>query len=277
MTALSAILLGFIQGVAEFLPISSSGHLAVLQNVFHLQTAENGHMLFDVMLHLGTVAAIVIAYWKDIRYIIQDSVALVRSSRGEVSYARKDHSGGRLLLMLFFGSLPLILILPIHDAMESLYYKTGFIGAAFLLTGGLLYAADKMSAGRRNERTMLVRDALLIGLCQAAATIPGISRSGATIGAGLATGHTRAYSMKYSLLLSVPAVLGANFLTMIKAFREGVDWSCFPAYLLGTAVAFGIGYVSIILMKRIVKKGRFDKFAYYMWGVGIFTLIASLF
>ena len=277
MTILSAAFLGFVQGVAEFLPISSSGHLAVLQNVFHMQTAENGHLFFDVLLHLGTVAAIVLAYWKDIRYIITDCVELVRNCRGNYPVGRKEYNGGRLLLMLFFGSLPLFLVLPVHDALESLYYKTGYIGAAFLLTGAMLYVMEKMPVGKRTERTMRIRDTLLIGLAQAVATIPGISRSGATIGAGLATGHSRSYSMKYSLLLSIPAVLGANFLSLIKALKAGVDTALLPAYLVGMVVAFGVGYVTILLMRRIVKKGQFKGLAYYMIGVGLFALIASLF
>lgn len=277
MSILNAVFLGFIQGVAEFLPISSSGHLAVLQNVFNMQTAEEGHMLFDVLLHLGTLIAIVIAYWKDIVYVVSDTVSLVRSSNEAFPEERTEHPGARLLLMLFFGTLPLFVIYPFHDSLEQLYYKTGFIGAAFLLNGCLLYVSDRIVPGRGNERTMRVRDALLIGCAQAVATIPGISRSGSTITAGIATGQSRSFAMKYSLLMSLPAVLGANLLSLIKALKAGVEWSNFPAYLIGMIVAAVVGYFSIILLQRLLKKGKFGNFAYYMWGVGVVTLIASLF
>ncbi len=277
MSILNAIFLGFVQGVAEFLPISSSGHLAVLQNVFHLQTAEEGHLFFDVLLHLGTVVSIVVVYWKDIVYIVRDTVDFLRTARYTDPQARKEHPGGRFLLMLIIGTLPLFLILPFHDSLEQLYYSTAFIGAAFILTGCVLFVSDRMAPGRKNERTMKITDALIIGVCQAIATIPGISRSGCTITAGIATGQSRGYAMKYSLLMSVPAVLGANLLSLVKALKNHVDWSYLPAYVIGTVVAMVVGYVSILLLQRILKKGKFGKFSYYLWGVGALTLIASLF
>ena len=276
MSILSAIFLGLVQGVTEFLPVSSSSHLAVLQNIFHLQTAEQGHLFFDVLLHLGTVISILAVYWKDVAYIATDSVDLVRAMRG-ASEGDREHPGGRMLLMLIIGTLPLFLILPFHDRLEQLYYKTGFIAVAFLLTGCILFISDKIQPGRKTARTMTVVDALLIGVCQAIATIPGISRSGSTISAGIATGLNRSFAMKYSLLMSVPAVLGANLLSLIKALKDGVDWSLLPAYLIGMAVAMVTGYFSILLLQRLLNKGKFGKFAYYLWGLGVVTLIASLF
>ena len=169
------------------------------------------------------------------------------------------------------------MILPFHDSLEQLYYNTRFIAIAFILTGCILFISDRMPQGRRNERSMRILDAVLIGFAQAIATIPGISRSGSTITAGLATGHSRPYAVKYSLLMSLPAVLGANLLSMIKALKNGVDWSYFGAYAVGTLVAFVVGYFCIGLLRRLLNAGKFGKFAYYMWGVGLFTLIASLF
>lgn len=277
MSILTAMFLGLIQGLTEFLPVSSSGHLAVLQNIFHMQTAEEGHMFFDVLLHLGTLAAVIVAYWKDIVYIVRDSAAFVREARFVPPEQRTQHPGARLLLMLFFGTLPLFVIYPFHDSLEQLYYNTRFIAIAFILTGCILFISDKMPQGRRTERSMRVSDALLIGAAQAIATIPGISRSGSTITAGLATGHSRPYSVKYSLLMSVPAILGANLISMIKALKDGVDWDYLGAYAIGTLVAFVVGYICIGILRRLLNTGKFGKFAYYMWGVGLFTLIASLF
>ncbi|MBQ6655197.1 MAG: undecaprenyl-diphosphate phosphatase, partial [Erysipelotrichaceae bacterium] len=120
MSYFTAIFLGLVQGITEFLPVSSSGHLAVLQNIFHMQTAEDGHMFFDVLLHLGTIAAVIVAYWKDIVFIVRDSADLVRQSRFVPPEQRTQHPGARLLLMLFFGTLPLFVILPFHDRLEQL-------------------------------------------------------------------------------------------------------------------------------------------------------------
>ena len=277
MSILNAIFLGLVQGITEFLPISSSGHLAVLQNFFHLQSAEQGHLFFDVLLHLGTVLAILFVYWKDVVYIVSDSLAFLRMARSATPEERREHPGGRFLLMLIIGTLPLLLILPFHSKLEQLYYNTMFIGAAFLLTGCILFVSDKIVPGRKNERTMTVLDAIIIGVCQAIATIPGISRSGSTITAGITTGLNRSFAMKYSLLMSVPAVLGANLLSLLDALKDGVDWTNMPAYLIGTAVAMVVGYFSILLLQRLLNRGKFGKFAYYLWIVGVVVLIASLF
>lgn len=277
MSILNAIFLGLVQGITEFLPISSSGHLAVLQNFFHLQSAEQGHLFFDVLLHLGTVIAILFVYWKDVVYIVSDSLAFLRMARSATPEERREHPGGRFLLMLIIGTLPLLLILPFHSKLEQLYYNTGFIGAAFLLTGCILFVSDKIRPGRKTERTMTALDAIIIGVCQAIATIPGISRSGSTITAGITTGLNRSFAMKYSLLMSVPAVLGANLLSLLDALKDGVDWTNMPAYLIGTAVAMVVGYFSILLLQRLLNRGKFGKFAYYLWIVGVVVLIASLF
>ena len=276
MSVFSAIFLGLVQGVAEFLPISSSGHLAVLQNIFHFQSAEEGHMFFDVLLHFGTVIAIIAAYWRDITDIVRDTLALIGGGKAGEGQQR-IYPGGRMFFLIVVATLPLAVILPVHDALEQLYYKTWFIGIAFILTGCMLYVSDKIPSGHKTERTMRVRDAVIIGICQAVATIPGISRSGSTITAGLVTGQDREYAMKFSLIMSIPAVLGANLLSFIKALSGGVDWSLMPVYLLGTAVATVSGYFSIVLLRRIVQRGKFGNFTYYLWGVGVFTLIVSLF
>ncbi len=277
LSIINAILLGIIQGIAEFLPISSSGHLSLFQNIFHMQTAEGGHLLFDVLLHLGTIAAVILFYRKDIGFLIRDTIGMFRKGGGTEPDTRTQHPGARLVLLIVVGTLPLFLILPFHDRIEQLYYNTFFIGVAFILNGCILFVSDRIAPGRKTEKNSRLRDALVIGLCQAIATIPGISRSGSTITAGIATGHSRQYAMKYSLLLSIPAVLGANLLSMVHALKDGVDWGAFPAYLIGTLTAFGVGYFSILLLHRMLKRGSFGKFSYYLWALGLITLILSAF
>ena len=172
---------------------------------------------------------------------------------------------------------PLFVIFPFHSKLEQLYYNTWFIGAAFILTGCILYISDRIRPGRKNERTMTALDAIIVGFCQAIATIPGLSRSGCTITGGITTGLNRSFAMKYSLLMSVPAVLGANLLSLLDALKEGVAWSNLPAYLIGTAVAMVVGYFAILLLQRLLNKGKFGKFAYYLWIVGAVVLIVSFF
>lgn len=277
MTISSAILLGIVQGVAEFLPISSSGHLAILQNLFALSAGED-HLFFDVLLHLGTLISICICYWGDIVAMVREVFIVLRGGRrADGTPVQGNLGAARLFMMIVVGTLPLFLVLPINDKVEELYYITPFIGVALLLTGCMLFVSDRMTPGKRTEKNMRFRDALTIGLCQCVATIPGLSRSGTTITAGIATGLDRNFAMKYSFLMSLPAVLGANLLSFIKAIgEESIDASLIPAYLLGMLAAMLSGIAAISLMKLIAKKSKFGWFAYYCWGAGVLTIIFSL-
>lgn len=276
MTIWTAVILGLVQGIAEFLPISSSGHLSILQNLFGMTSMENGHLFFDVLLHFGTLISICVVYWQDIVKMVRELGLMIAGGAARGKAGTADLSAARLLFMIVIGTVPLFFILPINDYIEQLYYKTVFIGVALILTGCMLFAADKMIPGKRNEKTMRIRDALIIGVCQAVATIPGLSRSGTTISAGLATGLDRQYAVKYSFLLSLPAVLGANILSLVKAIKEGIDVSLIPAYLIGMVVAMIFGIFAIGLVKRIAGKGKFGYFAYYCWVAGLVTIILSL-
>lgn len=276
MTYWSAILLGIIQGLAEFLPISSSGHLSILQNLFHMSTTENGHVFFDVLLHLGTLISICIVYWRDIVAMVREVFAFFRNTRLPAAQRQQELPAARMVLMIILATLPLFLILPINDKVEQLYYHTFFIGLMLILTGFLLFVADKMPKGTRTEKNMRVRDALIIGVCQAVATIPGLSRSGTTIAAGMATGLDRSFAVRFSFLMSLPAVLGANILSLAKAAKAGIDVSLLPAYLIGMLVAMVSGIAAIGLVKRLTSKGRFGAFSYYCWGAGALTMILSL-
>ena len=277
MTISSAILLGIVQGVAEFLPISSSGHLAILQNLFALSAGEE-HMFFDVLLHLGTLISICVCYWGDIVAMVREVFIVLRGGRkADGTPVTQPLGAARLFLMIVVGTLPLFLVLPINDSVEQLYYITPFIGVVLLLTGCMLFVSDRMTPGKKTERNMRFRDALIIGLCQCVATIPGLSRSGTTITAGIATGLDRKFAMKYSFLLSLPAVLGANLLSLIKALtEESIDASLIPAYLIGMLFAMLSGIAAILFMKLIAKKSKFGWFAYYCWGAGALTIILSL-
>ena len=275
MSIWSAIFLGLVQGLTEFLPISSSGHLSILNDLFGLTPPEEGHLFFDVLLHLGTLASIAVVYWRDIVEMFFEVLGFVNlGPRG--GQRQERYPAARLFLMIVLATLPLVLILPIKDELEGLFYNSVFIGIALILTGCMLYVSDKMLPGKKTEGTMTVYDALIIGLCQCVATVPGLSRSGTTITAGVATGLKREVAIKFSFLMSIPAVLGATLLSLIDAFQEGVDWSYMPAYLVGMLVAAVSGIGAIKLLQYIAKKGRFGGFAYYCWVVGVLTIILTM-
>ena len=274
MSYLQAIILGLVQGITEFLPVSSSGHLAILQSFFGLESTEN-HLLFDVLLHLGTLGAVLITYWGDIAGLTREGLVqlhLKKPRRGQ----KPDPLRQRMILFILLATLPLVLVVFLRKAVTSLYENTFFIGFALLVTGGLLFAADRLGHGTKNERNATLGSVMLVGLSQALATVPGLSRSGTTISVGMFCGFERSFAVKFSFLLSVPAVLGANLLTFIDAVQAGIDFSLLPVYLVGVLAAFVSGFFAISLLRILVQKSRFGSFGYYCWGAGLVTLILSL-
>lgn len=275
MTYISAIFLGLIQGLAEFLPISSSGHLAFFQEVVAVLDAGEESMFFDVLLHLGTLVAVFVAYWAEIKSLILEFFAMV-GVRKLPQGQKPDRLSRRMILFIILGTLPLFAVLPVKDFVEGLYSNPMFIGCAFLGTGLILFLSDRLSRGNKDVKNASILDVLLVGCGQALATVPGISRSGTTISVGLARGFSREFAVKFSFLLSIPAVLGANILSLIDAIQEGIDWTQMPMYLAGVATAMISGYLAIRLLKYISRKSSFGGFAYYCWGIGLVTLILSL-
>ncbi len=276
MSILDAIILGLVQGVAEFLPISSSGHLAILHNLFNMSDLGSNHMFFDVLLHFGTLIAICFMYWGDIKAMFTQTADMLSGRTVDSGGRRRRFPEARLFMLIIVATLPLVLILPVHKYIESLSNSTVYVGIALILTGCMLLVADKMAKGTKTEKNMLFTDALIIGLCQCVATLPGLSRSGTTITAGIATGHDRSYAVKFSLLMSIPAVLGATLLELTDAFKNGIDPSLIPAYLFGMIAAMISGVLSIGLLRMIARKTRFGGFSYYCWVVGVLTIILSL-
>ena len=276
MSLFSSILLGLIQGLAEFLPISSSGHLAIAAHFMGQAGIGEPPPFFDVLLHLGTLAAVFAAYWQDIREMIAELICGVRDlARGTTPTPIPP--ARRLILLIIVGTLPLFVVLPVKDFIEGLGDNIYFVAGALIVTGFLLFASDRVKKGRKTEKTATLLDVLLVGVAQAIATCPGISRSGTTITAGCFVGLDRRFAVRYSFLMSIPAILGANILTLKDAITEKtIIVSDIPVYLVGVAVAAVVGYLCIRLLKMIADKGRFGWFAYYCWAAGVIVLALAL-
>ena len=272
MSLLSSILLGLIQGVAEFLPISSSGHLAIAEHLLGMSGASDIPEFFDVLLHLGTLVAVFVAYWDDVRDMVVEFFCGVRDlARG--STPTPVPPARRMILLIIVGTLPLLIVLPIKDLVEGLADNMYFVAAALLVTGCLLFASDRVRKGRKTEKSATMVDVLLVGVAQAIATCPGISRSGTTITAGCFRGFDRKFAVRFSFLLSIPAILGANILSLKDTVEAGIIWADVPVYLVGVVVSAVVGYACIRLLKMIADRGKFGAFAYYCWAVGVLTLI----
>ncbi len=271
LTLLSSVLLGLIQGIAEFLPISSSGHLAIAEHLLGMGGTKPPEF-FDVLLHLGTLLAVFAAYWDEIRDMI------VELFRGVCDIAHGSTPvplppARRMILLIIVGTLPLFAVLPVKDLVEGLGDNMYFVAGALLVTGCLLFASDRVRKGHKKENSATLRDVLLVGVAQAVATCPGISRSGTTITAGCFVGFDRRFAVRYSFLMSIPAILGANILSLKDAV---IIWSEVPVYLVGVAVAAVVGYACIRLLRMIADKGRFGFFAYYCWAAGALTLLLTV-
>lgn len=271
MTLFSSVLLGAIQGVTEFLPVSSSGHLAIAEHLLNISGASEVPAFFDVLLHLGTLAAVFIAYWGDIRDMVLEFFLGVSDLVHGTTPSRVPPAR-RMILLIIVGTLPLFAVLPFKDAIEGLGDNMYFVAFALLFTGCLLFASDRVRRGRKTEKSAGMLDALLVGAGQALATCPGISRSGTTISAGCFAGFDRKFAVRYSFLMSIPAILGANILSLKDALEADILWEEVPVYLAGVVVSAVVGYLCIRLIKLVADKGKFGFFAYYCWLAGIVTL-----
>ena len=279
VSILQAILLGAAQGLTEFLPVSSSGHLSVLQHFF--QVRENA-LLFDVILHLGTLLAVLIVYRKTLAELLGESVQLaVDLARCRLRH-EKNNETRRLLFLLALACVPMLLLLvPVGHGRRLLDLGAAVAqdddvlleGCCFLLTGFLLLFGARQ---RKEERPLSCRSALAVGAAQLlAALFPGISRSGSTISAAMLCGVQRRKAVAFSFLLGIPAVLAASALEIADGIRQGaaVDWLPF---VCGGITAAVVGVFSIRLIEKLVQKNRFHRFGWYCLAVGAAVVTVSL-
>lgn len=275
MSFIQSIILGLVQGIAEFLPISSSGHLVIFQQFFGLADSAKTQMLFDVFLHLGTLVAVFIAFWKTICNLFTDFFKMIpRIFSGHFSY-KKSTPYQKMIIMILVSLVPLFFVLPFTKQLETLFQSAKAVGFCLLITAVLLFIADKIAKGKKTMNEARVSDSIFIGVFQAIATLPGVSRSGATITAGLFRGFSRELAVEFSFIMSIPAILGANILTLKDAFGSNIDLSSFFPYIVGAVVAGVSGYFAIKLISYLVKKDKFGFFAYYCAIVGVVTIVAA--
>ena len=271
MTLAEAIFCGILQGLAEFLPISSSGHLALLHAFFGVESAD-ANLTFDVLLHFGTLLVVFAVYYREIFSLVPAFFTLLgKVFRGNFcfsSYKKEE----RLVLLLMLATLPLVLGVFIKDSIEWLASFPKVVGASLMLNACLLLLSDHF-AGRGKKEEPTVRGAFLIGLFQMAALMPGLSRSGSTISAGIFAGLTRREAVKFSFILSVPAILGANLLHLPDVLAMRLSSEMLTYCLLGTAVAAVVGFLAMKLLLLISERSKFGFFAYYSFAVGALALI----
>ena len=278
MNILQAILLGAVQGLAEFLPISSSGHLAILQNLFHIET-DTG-MLFDVLLHIGTLTAIFVVFWKDIAKLILEFFGIVadfiRRFR-EPDLIVLSSAYRRFVLLIIVSTIPTAILGFIgRDFVEYASSTLLIPGIGLIITSILLFVCDRIGDGRKGIKKITYLNAFEIGIAQGVATIPGISRSGATISACLMLGIKKETAVKYSFIMSIPAVLGAAVLELKDAAGASVSGGTVIAYITGMVVAAVVGYFAIRVMINVVRRKRYLYFSIYCLVIGLVAIIGHI-
>jgi undecaprenyl-diphosphatase len=266
MSILEAILLGLIQGLTEFLPVSSSGHLVIAQALLPNFTSPG--MMFDLWLHLGTLGAVIIYFRKDIKDLLTNLFPQKTSDSSQINKQRK------LLGLIILGCLPTALIgFGFKHPLEAMFESAQAAAVMLLITGLLLWLADRATYAKRPLEQMGVLDAIIIGTVQGIAIIPGISRSGSTIATGIYRRLNRDLAARYSFLLSIPAIIGAALLEIKEWGQLWESINPLPL-MLGGLCALITGYLAINLLMKLVVKQKLSYFAYYCWAVGIVSIIA---
>ena len=276
MTYFMSILMGIIQGVAEFLPISSSGHLALFQTFFGMENMEEKYMFFTVLLHFGTLISVCMVYWRDIVDMIREFFLGIAALAGRKDTGVAPPPARRMVMLIIIATVPLFVMVFLQDAVNQLFSNSIMVSCALLATGFILFFSDRMARGHKTAKNATVADALIVGCGQALAVIPGLSRSGTTISVGMMRGFDRAFAVRFSFLMSLPAVLGANVLEIKDALASNFPIEELPMYLVGVAVSAVVGYFAIRLVKSLSDKGKVGELAYYCWAVGLGSLVAGI-
>lgn len=285
MSLLQAILMGIIQGLTEFLPVSSSGHLALFKNLFGVKT-ETG-LLFDVLLHLGTLVAIFVVYYKDLFRMIVEGCGILydaalnvgtffknRLYHEELPYRRVIHNSYRKFVMLVIVStIPTGIIGIVGSDLVEMSEQILIVpGICLIITGVLLLIAQHHPDGKKTPKTVTYSNAFGIGIAQGIATMPGLSRSGTTIAACMMSGFGRNFAVKYSFIMSIPAILGAVVKELIGASGIAVSHTEMLYYFIGTVIAGVVGYICMKTMLVVVRKKKFTGFSIYCFIIGALSI-----
>ena len=275
MTYIQAAILGLIQGLAEFLPISSSGHLALLQHFFGVN-ADNV-VIFTVLLHVGTLISVFFMYWHDILELTIELGLTIKDIFTGKGLRLDERPVRKLGVMIITATIPTAIIgFAFNDFFEGLYSNILFIGIGFLITGTFLFIAERIGSNKTDIERMNFRNAIFVGVMQGVAIYPGISRSGSTLMAGLTAGLKREFAVRFAFLISIPSIMGSALLEGKDAVEAGIDTAFAGPILLGMAVAAVSGVLAIKLMIKVVSDKKLKYFSYYVWALGTGVIIYSL-
>jgi Uncharacterized bacitracin resistance protein len=271
LSLLFAVFYGIIQGITEFLPVSSSGHLAIMQRFFGMEDVEANYFSFGVLLHLATLVAVFIVYWRDIIPLIPAVFTMFKKLfKGNI---KEFTDNEKFVIYIIIATLPLLPAVLLKDYVEVIFSHTKIIGGILMFNAVVLFISDGLAKGNKNISKATPINALVVGLCQMVAIVPGLSRSGSTITGGLTQGFDREFAVKFSFIMSIPAILGANILEIPEMLSTAVPSGDIIKYAAGMIAALIAGIAAMKLLNYISRKSNFRIFSYYSFAIGLVTLI----
>ncbi len=273
---IKTIIIGIVQGLTEFLPVSSSGHIRIFKELFGM---DDVGIAFDILLHLGTFIAVCIFYFKDIIALITELFSLIGDifSFGKKKILNKERPYRVLLIMLIVTTIPTAIAgLLLEDLFDTIFTSIIVVGAALLLTAVLMTILSHTKQGDKTAEDITFKDALVVGLCQSCALVPGLSRSGSTIFGGRISGFNMQFAVKYSFLCSLPTILGAIVLKIGDLFETALEPNALIGYAGAFVAAIIVGLLSLKMLDMMAKKKNLMPFAYYCTAVGIFCVIYGI-
>lgn len=272
MSNFQAILLGLIRGIAEILPISGSGHQKLFEKLLDLPSPDGPYILFDALARLGVLLAILLAFFPTLR-------SMSRELHDAPPIPGNHHQPGtarRQVLLVLFSILPMLLWLPAEAYLRRISGNYLIIGLLMFVMGFILHVCDHLPKGKRTAQEMTISDAFYLGFAQLLSSLPGMSRSGMTISAGLWRGMSRPFALQFAFLMHIPILVIGFIWQLIQALRIGIDVQLAVPYMLVTVVSFGAGFLSLRFLQYMMRRGRFGSFAYYSWGVGVISMFLFL-
>ncbi len=263
-----AIVLGIIEGITEFLPISSTGHLTIAEKLMGMPLDNEGLIAFTAIIQIGAIAAAIIYFWQDIQRVL---IAWWRGLWWKRARRQFDYKYGWAIII---GSVPIAVVgLVFKDEIETVLRSLWFVAGALIIWSGVMWLADKYATAKRVEKDTMWKDTLVIGLGQCLSLVPGVSRSGATISVGLLRGFDRVTVTKLSFFLGIPALVAAGLLEVVTKYKHisgGVGWT---STIIATVVSFGVGYVAVAWLLKFIQNNDFRSFIIYRFVLGLILVV----
>lgn len=271
MNPFDAVILGIVQGLAEFLPISSSAHVQIVQQLLGGTSLTKPQLTaFIATIQLGTEAAVLIYFWRDIVRIVS---AFFRSFFAKNAMTDQDNRDAKMGWLIIVGSLPVVIVgLVFKDLIENQLRNLWVIAFTLIVFGVVLGWTDRLGKKQKSIESLTGRDGVLFGLGQALAVIPGVSRSGGTISVGLLLGYSRQAAARYSFLLAIPAILASGLYEFAKSYKDLPD-TALSSTVIATVVSFAVGFSVIVGLLRYLNRGSFMPFVIWRIAVGLFLIV----